>query len=70
LRIEAVKRRSNPTSFFSFWRADCARLKEKFGVEIEDLRTVPEYADFVKSPEYQAWLKAQSAEPPAGKKAG
>ena len=35
-------------------------LKEKFDVVFEDLGTMPEYAEFVESPQYQQWLKAQS----------
>lgn len=35
-------------------------LAEEHGQEFIDLRTVPEYADFVESPQYQQWLEFQS----------
>ena len=34
-------------------------LQRDCGVEIGDLTTVPEYAEFVKSPQYQKWLQGQ-----------
>ncbi len=30
-------------------------IQQKFDIELEDLRTISDYADFVKSPEYEAW---------------
>lgn len=36
------------------------RIAWEFGVEFSDLTTVPDYAGFVKSPEYAAWLKART----------
>ncbi len=35
-------------------------LQEKHDVEIADLTTIPAYAEFVKSKEYEKWLAAQS----------
>lgn len=32
-------------------------IKQTFVMEFADMNTLPEYADFVKSPEYQMWLK-------------
>jgi hypothetical protein len=34
-------------------------LQQRFGVELEDLTKVPEYADFVKSPEYRKWAQTR-----------
>ncbi len=34
-------------------------IGERFVVEIEDLTQIPEYAEYVKSPEYQEWLESQ-----------
>jgi hypothetical protein len=39
------------------------RIDEKFDVEFFDLETVPEYAEYVKSPEYQDWLKSRPPGP-------
>jgi hypothetical protein len=35
------------------------RIKATFEVEFEDLTTIPDYAEFVKSPQYQEWLKME-----------
>lgn len=35
-------------------------LEEKFKVKLRDLNQVPEYAEYVKSPQYQEWLKSRS----------
>ena len=34
-------------------------LQKRFGVELEDLTKVPEYAEFVKSPQYRIWSQTQ-----------
>jgi hypothetical protein len=34
-------------------------LQQRFGVELEDLTKVPEYADFVKSPQYRKWAQTR-----------
>ena len=34
-------------------------LQQRFGIELEDLTKVPEYADFVKSPEYRKWAQTR-----------
>ncbi|MGE0606538.1 MAG: tetratricopeptide repeat protein [Pirellulales bacterium] len=34
-------------------------IDSNFAVELEDLTTVPEYAEFVKSPQYQSWLESR-----------
>ncbi|MCI0651130.1 MAG: hypothetical protein L0Z55_04535, partial [Planctomycetes bacterium] len=39
-------------------------MAAKLGMEYEDFTTTPEFADFVKSPEYQAWLARQPARSP------
>jgi tetratricopeptide (TPR) repeat protein len=36
-------------------------IEREAGVVLADLTTIPEYADFVKSPEYKKWLKARAA---------
>ncbi|MBN2023758.1 MAG: hypothetical protein JW809_13305 [Pirellulales bacterium] len=35
-------------------------LERDYGVETEDLTTIPEYAEYVKSPQYQKWLEGRS----------
>ena len=35
------------------------KLENELGVELADLRTVPDYADFVKATEYAAWMKSR-----------
>ncbi len=35
-------------------------LEDKARVELKDLKTVPEFADFVKSPEFERWEQRQS----------
>ncbi|MEJ7639603.1 MAG: hypothetical protein WKF75_16915, partial [Singulisphaera sp.] len=37
-------------------------IGEKFDIVFEDLGTMPEYAEFVETPQYQQWLKAQARE--------
>lgn len=37
-------------------------LEKDFGIEFLDLSQQPEYANFVQSPEYQAWLKREQPE--------
>jgi len=32
------------------------KLEQKFHTKFADLKTVPEYAEFAKSPQYQTWL--------------
>jgi hypothetical protein len=39
--------------------------EERFQVQIDDVETNPGYAEFVKSPEYELWLKRDEHEPPA-----
>jgi tetratricopeptide (TPR) repeat protein len=34
-------------------------LQTRFGIELEDLTKVPEYADFVKSPQYRKWAQTR-----------
>jgi hypothetical protein len=34
-------------------------LQKRFGIELEDLTKVPEYAEFVKSPQYRKWAQTQ-----------
>ncbi len=34
-------------------------LQKRFAVELEDLTKVPEYAEFVKSPQYRKWAQSQ-----------
>lgn len=38
-------------------------LRDRFEVEFDDLATVADYAQFVKSPEYQEWLKDPKPKP-------
>lgn len=38
-------------------------LQNDYGIEFGDLTTLPEYAEFVKSPEYKEWLESQSPTP-------
>ena len=35
------------------------RIARRFDVEFEDLRDIPEYNEFVRSPEYRAWRRSQ-----------
>jgi tetratricopeptide (TPR) repeat protein len=35
------------------------KLAEEFGMEFDDLTQVPEYAEYVKSPQYRQWLESQ-----------
>ena len=35
------------------------RVAEEFGMEFDDLTQVPEYAEYVKSPQYRQWLESQ-----------
>ncbi len=35
------------------------KIGEEFAIEFEDLTTIPEYAEFVKSPEYQKWMQSR-----------
>jgi hypothetical protein len=37
-------------------------IKQRFQIEFADMTTIAEYAEFVKSPQYQAWL-ALNTEP-------
>jgi hypothetical protein len=36
------------------------RLEKRHGWEIGDLEGVPDYAEFVKSKEYRAWMQARA----------
>ena len=38
-------------------------IHKDLGVELADLTTLPEYAEFVKSPEYKKWLAGQPSSP-------
>ena len=38
------------------------RLAEQFGIQWQNLEKAPEYAEFVKSPHYDAWKKSQTAD--------
>jgi tetratricopeptide (TPR) repeat protein len=40
-------------------------LEKEFGIEFADLTIVPEYAEFVKSPEHKKWLERPKPKPPA-----
>lgn len=37
--------------------ANLKKLKSKFNFAIADLTTLPDYAEFVKSPQYKEWLE-------------
>ena len=39
------------------------KVADEFGIEIQDLTAIPEYAEFVKSPQYEAWMKSRAAAP-------
>ncbi|MBI3097530.1 MAG: hypothetical protein HYY93_04685 [Planctomycetes bacterium] len=39
-----------------------SKIEEDFGIEWKDLTEVPEYADFVKSPEYEKWMEGRKGE--------
>ena len=36
-------------------------VEQRFRLQMDDLTTVPDYAEFVKTPEYQEWLKRPAA---------
>lgn len=36
------------------------RIGQRFDIEFQDLRDLPEYNEFVRSPEYRAWKRSQS----------
>jgi hypothetical protein len=38
-------------------------IQRDFGVQFADLTTLPDYAEFVKSPEYKKWLAGQPSNP-------
>ncbi len=38
-------------------------LQKEHGIKVQDLTTIPMYAEFVKSPEYKEWLESQSPTP-------
>lgn len=46
------------------WSKVCSQLntfKKVFNMQIADLSTIPDYAEFVKTKEYKAWIKKQNA---------
>jgi hypothetical protein len=42
------------------------QMTEKFEMTYADLTTIPDYADFVASPEYKVWIQQQESAAPAG----
>jgi tetratricopeptide (TPR) repeat protein len=70
--------KQEPEMVFAYWLAlaisvkqqrytDTARLltilRQRFNIEMKDLSTIPEYAGFVKSPEYIRWRAEQEKQP-------